>query len=110
MPIYEYRCEACGHTFDQLQKLADAPLSDCPECHAASLRRLISAPAFRLKGSGWYETDFKTDKEKKRNLADRPEGKQKEKTEKSPAESTDKSSKKKKSTEKSATGSGSEAA
>ncbi len=70
MPIYEYRCEACGHTLDALQKLADAPLKDCPECAKPQLKRLVSAPAFRLKGGGWYETDFKSDKEKKRNLAD----------------------------------------
>ncbi len=70
MPIYEYRCKACGHTLDALQKLADAPLKDCPECAKPQLKRLISAPAFRLKGGGWYETDFKSDKEKKRNLAD----------------------------------------
>jgi putative FmdB family regulatory protein len=70
MPIYEYRCESCGHTLDALQKLADAPLKDCPECERPALKRLMSAPAFRLKGGGWYETDFKSDKEKKRNLAD----------------------------------------
>ena len=73
MPIYEYRCESCGHTLDALQKIADAPLSDCPSCDEAALKRLISAPVFRLKGKGWYETDFKSDKETKRNLADRPE-------------------------------------
>ncbi|HEX6995006.1 MAG TPA: zinc ribbon domain-containing protein [Gammaproteobacteria bacterium] len=70
MPIYEYRCEDCGHTLDALQKLSDEPLKDCPECEQPSLKRLMSAPAFRLKGGGWYETDFKSDKEKKRNLAD----------------------------------------
>lgn len=70
MPIYEYKCGQCGHTLDALQKLADDPLKDCPECETPSLKRLISAPAFRLKGGGWYETDFKSDKEKKRNLAD----------------------------------------
>ena len=70
MPIYEYRCGECGHTLDALQKLSDDPLKDCPECAQPSLRRLISAPAFRLKGGGWYETDFKSDKEKRRNLAE----------------------------------------
>jgi putative FmdB family regulatory protein len=69
MPIYEYRCDACGHELDALQKLSDAQLVDCPECDASALRRLISKPSFRLKGSGWYETDFKSDKETKRNLA-----------------------------------------
>ena len=73
MPIYEYRCDACGHYLDALQKIADAPLRDCPSCDASALRRLVSAPNFRLKGSGWYETDFKSDKETKRNLVDRPE-------------------------------------
>ena len=72
MPIYEYRCESCGHLLDALQKISDAPLSDCPSCSESALKRLISAPAFRLKGSGWYETDFKSDNEKKRNLADSP--------------------------------------
>jgi putative FmdB family regulatory protein len=79
MPIYEYRCEACGHTLDALQKISDAKLSECPSCDEAALKRLISAPSFRLKGSGWYETDFKSDKENKRNLA---EGSQKDSGEK----------------------------
>ncbi len=71
MPIYEYRCQDCGHYTDVLQKLSEDPLKLCPECQAPEgLRRLISAPAFRLKGGGWYETDFKSDKEKRRNLAD----------------------------------------
>jgi putative FmdB family regulatory protein len=70
MPIYEYRCEACGHTLDALQKVNDEPLVECPSCGTSALKRLISAPAFRLKGSGWYETDFKSDKDKKRNLAE----------------------------------------
>lgn len=70
MPIYEYRCESCGHTLEALQKISDAPLSDCPECSQSALKRLISAPSFRLKGSGWYETDFKSGKDKKRNLAE----------------------------------------
>lgn len=88
MPIYEYRCSACGHTLEALQKLSDEPLKQCPNCDEAALARLISAPSFRLKGKGWYETDFKSDKEKRRNLADRPEdtgaGKSKEqKSEKS---------------------------
>ena len=73
MPIYEYRCDACGHYLDALQKIADLPLRDCPSCEQSALRRLVSAPNFRLKGSGWYETDFKSDKETKRNLVDRPE-------------------------------------
>jgi putative FmdB family regulatory protein len=64
MPIYAYRCEACGHELDALQKISDAPLTDCPECGAAALVKQITAAAFRLKGSGWYETDFKKDNQK----------------------------------------------
>ncbi|MGB5606625.1 MAG: zinc ribbon domain-containing protein [Gammaproteobacteria bacterium] len=60
MPIYEYQCEACGHGFETLQKISDAPLTDCPECGKSALKKLISPSAFRLKGGGWYETDFKT--------------------------------------------------
>jgi putative FmdB family regulatory protein len=67
MPIYEYRCEACGHEMDALQKVSDAPLVDCPACGRASLKKLISAAGFRLKGGGWYETDFKQGGQK-RNL------------------------------------------
>jgi len=59
MPIYEYSCGACGHALEALQKLSDAPLTDCPACGKAELRKLISAAGFRLKGGGWYETDFK---------------------------------------------------
>ena len=66
MPIYAYACKECDHTLDALQKIADAPLVDCPECGEAALKRLLSAPRFRLKGKGWYETDFKT--ENQRNL------------------------------------------
>lgn len=60
MPIYEYQCQACGHRLEKIQKMSDDPLKDCPECGKASLTKLVSAPAFRLKGDGWYETDFKT--------------------------------------------------
>jgi len=68
MPIYEYACTACGHQLDALQRLADAPLVDCPACGAPQLKRQMSAPSFRLKGGGWYETDFKNDK--RRNIAE----------------------------------------
>ncbi|HEV2110239.1 MAG TPA: zinc ribbon domain-containing protein [Gammaproteobacteria bacterium] len=68
MPIYEYQCSACGHQLEALQKVSDAPLKKCPECGKPGLRKLISAPSFRLKGGGWYETDFKSGN--KRNLAD----------------------------------------
>lgn len=68
MPIYEYRCDSCGHELEVMQKLADAPLTDCPECETSALRKKISAVGFRLKGSGWYETDFKSGN--KKNLAE----------------------------------------
>ncbi len=70
MPIYEYCCQDCAHKFDALQKMSDAPLESCPDCGKPSLVKLVSAPSFRLSGSGWYETDFKTDKDRKRNLVD----------------------------------------
>jgi putative FmdB family regulatory protein len=60
MPIYEYQCQACQHEIEALQKMSDSPLLDCPQCGEASLKKKVSAVAFRLKGSGWYETDFKT--------------------------------------------------
>ena len=68
MPIYEYRCESCEHRLEKLQRMSDGDLVDCPECEKPALKRLVSASAFRLKGSGWYETDFK--KDNKRNLAE----------------------------------------
>lgn len=67
MPIYDYQCAECQHTLEAIQKLADAPLVDCPACGKPALRKQVSAPSFRLKGGGWYETDFKTGK--KKNLA-----------------------------------------
>jgi putative FmdB family regulatory protein len=66
MPIYAYACKECDHALDALQKIADAPLVDCPNCGKPALKRLLSAPRFRLKGQGWYETDFKKDNQ--RNL------------------------------------------
>lgn len=68
MPFYEYRCDSCGHDFEALQKISDEPLKHCPACDKPDLRKLISAAGFRLKGEGWYETDFKSGS--KRNLAD----------------------------------------
>jgi putative FmdB family regulatory protein len=59
MPIYEYRCASCGHELEALQKLSDAPLTQCPACHKADLRKRVSAAGFQLKGSGWYVTDFR---------------------------------------------------
>ena len=67
MPFYEYRCKACGHEFEAMQKMSDAALADCPECGKAELQKLVSAAGFRLKGGGWYETDFKSGS--KKNLA-----------------------------------------
>ena len=68
MPIYEYACGSCEHRFETIQRVSEAPLRDCPECGDGSLKKLLSAPVFRFKGSGWYETDFKTGD--KRNIAD----------------------------------------
>lgn len=74
MPFYEYRCEGCSHELEVLQKIGDAPLVDCPECARPALKKLISAAGFRLKGGGWYETDFKGGK--KRNLHESGEKKE----------------------------------
>ena len=71
MPIYAFECATCGHSFDRLQRLSDADPSECPACGASTVRRQLTAPSFRLSGSGWYETDFKKDGDKKRNLADK---------------------------------------
>jgi putative FmdB family regulatory protein len=68
MPFYEYECQACKFYTEVMQKISDAPLTRCPSCGKRRLKKLVSAPVFRLKGSGWYETDFKSDKEGKRNL------------------------------------------
>jgi len=69
MPFYEYQCAACGAHHEELQRISDRPLRKCPACGKSMLRRLVSAPVFRLKGGGWYETDFKADKEGQRNIA-----------------------------------------
>lgn len=69
MPLYEYQCKSCGHTLETIQKISEEPLKDCPACGKPDLSKLISAAGFRLKGGGWYETDFKGDKDKKKNLA-----------------------------------------
>ncbi|MFT5657614.1 MAG: putative FmdB family regulatory protein [Gammaproteobacteria bacterium] len=68
MPIYEYVCTECDHPHDALQKMSDAPLIDCPACAKPALKKMLSAPRFRLSGSGWYETDFKSSNQK--NLTD----------------------------------------
>jgi len=65
MPIYEYQCQVCDHALEALQKMSDDNLLDCPACNEPKLKKLISASAFKLKGSGWYETDFKNSSPKK---------------------------------------------
>ena len=72
MPIYAFSCTACGHDFDRLQKLSDPDPAACPACQADAVKRQLTAPSFRLAGGGWYETDFKKDGDKKRNLAGEP--------------------------------------
>lgn len=74
MPIYAFRCAECGHEFDRLQKLSDPDPDACPNCGAHAVSRQVTAPSFRLSGSGWYETDFKKGGDKKRNLAEGGEG------------------------------------
>jgi putative FmdB family regulatory protein len=69
MPFYEYECQNCKFYTELMQKISDPPLEKCPSCGKKAMQKLISAPVFRLKGSGWYETDFKGDGENKRNLA-----------------------------------------
>jgi putative FmdB family regulatory protein len=68
MPIYEYKCSKCGHQFEIIQRFSDNPIETCPECDENSVKKLVSAPSFRLKGGGWYETDFKTGS--KKNIVD----------------------------------------
>ena len=70
MPIYAFQCGQCGHQFDRLQRLSDPAPDTCPSCSAQAIRRQLTAPQFRLAGGGWYETDFKKEGDKKRNLAD----------------------------------------
>jgi putative FmdB family regulatory protein len=88
MPFYEYQCRACGAEVEVLQKISDAPLKKCPQCGRNQLSKLVSAPVFRLKGAGWYETDFKTDKDNKRNLVETE--KAESKSDDKPAEKADK--------------------
>ena len=85
MPIYEYRCQSCDHDLEVMQKLSDPELSDCPACGQPQLKKLISPVSFRLKGSGWYETDFKQGKQK--NVA-KDEAPSKESTSTTACEST----------------------
>ena len=84
MPIYEYECNDCGHLFETMRKFRDAPLTECPSCGTDALQKLISKVAFRLKGTGWYETDFKTkpvdDKTTKQGDSDKGDTKEKKDT------------------------------
>src|SRR5215510_3463413 len=89
MPFYEYECSACKFYSEVLQKISDTPLKKCPNCGKQTFKRLISAPNFRLKGGGWYETDFKSDQENKRNLAGREEAESKSEDAKSEGSKTD---------------------
>jgi putative FmdB family regulatory protein len=118
MPFYEYECKACKYYTEVMQKISDAPLTRCPSCGKRTLKKLVSVPVFRLKGAGWYETDFKSDKETRRNLlgAEKEESKPESKpeaTEAKPAAAEAKETKDAKEakpaesrTSKSATGSG----
>jgi len=71
VPIYEYQCDHCEHKMEAIQKMSDKPLKDCPECKQETLRKLVSAAAFKLKGDGWYETDFKDQKPKKKDAPEK---------------------------------------
>ena len=97
MPIYEYKCQNCGHYFEILQRISEEPLSICPECKKNALKKLVSAPNFRLKGEGWYETDFKKDNQK--NLAGNKEEKKSSKDKKSDEKIPEKHVEKKKKSE-----------
>jgi putative FmdB family regulatory protein len=95
MPIYEYECQACGYRHEALQKISDAPLTECPSCHKNELKKLVSAAGFRLSGSGWYETDFKSSN--KKNLSQKDSDKSSKDTGKSKSEAAAKKSDTKKS-------------
>jgi putative FmdB family regulatory protein len=79
MPIYEYRCEACGRQQEILQKMSDAPLTVCPECGEPRLVKMVTAAGFQLKGSGWYATDFRQPAQSKTKAADKPAAKSEDK-------------------------------
>ena len=85
MPFYEYECSNCKFYVEALQKISDPPIRKCPSCKKLTMKRLVSAPVFRLKGGGWYETDFKSDQEGKRNLAAGEEAESKPETPKESA-------------------------
>ena len=89
MPIYEYQCEHCEHKMEAIQKISDDPLKECPECKQETLRKLVSAAAFKLKGDGWYETDFK-DKKPREKDAPGKDDKRKEDSQSSKDKGSDK--------------------
>jgi putative FmdB family regulatory protein len=95
MPIYEYECQACGYRHEALQKVSDDPLTECPSCHKNELKKLVSAAGFRLSGSGWYETDFKSSN--KKNLSQKDSEKTKKESSKSKSDTSSKKSDAKKS-------------
>lgn len=91
MPIYEYVCNECGHQLEALQKMSDAPLLECPDCDKEALKKKISAPGFRLSGSGWYETDFKSNNQKNLSKGDSAEKNSSGKSDKPAAKDSSKS-------------------
>jgi putative FmdB family regulatory protein len=94
MPIYEYVCNQCGHKLEALQKMSDAPLLECPACEKEALKKIISAPGFRLSGSGWYETDFKSNNQKNLSKGDSAEKDSSSKTDKPAVKESTKSTSK----------------
>jgi putative FmdB family regulatory protein len=92
MPIYEYVCNECGHALEALQKISEAPLRLCPACNKEALKKKISAPGFRLSGSGWYETDFKSKNQKNLSKGDSADSSSSTKPDSSSSTSPDKSS------------------
>ena len=89
MPIYEYKCLKCEHQFEVIQRFSDNPVESCPACNRKTVKKLVSAPSFRLKGGGWYETDFKTGS--KKNIVDNKDKDEKSKQPKEKTKTTDKS-------------------
>ncbi len=87
MPIYEYKCSACAEHTEVIQKMTDTPLTECPHCHAHELKRKVSAASFHLKGTGWYQTDFKN-KDQKPEQTKEPSEKTKQATESSTSNKT----------------------
>ena len=93
MPIYEYRCESCGKELEKIQKFSDPPLRECPACGKETLQKLVSASSFRLKGSGWYVTDFKDKKKPSESNSDGKKAESGKDTDSGTAADSDKSSK-----------------